>query len=130
MAKTKIEFEVEIPEGYEWTGEIRKPRKGDFALVNWAGVGGKPYVHVATEDFVRDEHPILRKAEVWKQLTPEKACEFMVSRKQVTLRHLSWIGTGQTLRKTINDVFYNGAHFCTTLEVDAFIENTEYLEEV
>ena len=125
MAKTKIEFEVDIPEGYEWTGECRKVLRGEWHLSN----EGVPEVWDVTAQSC-SRYPILRKAEVWKQLTPEKAFEFMVSRKQVTLRHLSWVGTGRTLRKTINDVFYNGAHFCTTLEVNAFIENTEYLEEV
>lgn len=125
MAKTKIEFEVEIPEGYEWTGEFRKVLRGELYICN---EGKVDKWDVSAQSNSR--YTILRKAEVWKQLTPEKAFEFMVSRKQVTLRHLSWIGTGQTKRKTINDVFYNGAHFCTTLEVDAFIENTEYLEEV
>lgn len=125
MAKTKIEFEVDIPEGYEYAGEYREARPDELYMYaplrveRWEGPGNSCSKYV-----------ILRKAEVWKKLTPEKAFEFMVSRKQVTLRHLSWKGTGQILRKTINDVFYNGAHFCTTLEVDAFIENTEYLEEV
>jgi hypothetical protein len=128
MTKVKIEFEVEIPEGYEWTGEIRKPLKGDYALANWNGVGGEPYVHVAGNDFVRDMHPILRKVELWKPLTPEKALEFMLSRKEVTLRHYCWKGTGRTHKNTLNRISHNGHTLCVQLEVEAFISNVEYLE--
>ena len=125
MAKTKIEFEVEIPEGYEWTGEYREARPDELYLTRhpfverWEGPGTSC-----------SKYAIIRKVKVWKQLTPEKAFEFMVSRKKVTLRHLSWRGTDTIYRNILDKVYHNGHTFCIQLEVEAFINNTEYLEEV
>jgi hypothetical protein len=36
MAKQKIETEIDVPEGYEATGERRTPRRGDL----WAAADG------------------------------------------------------------------------------------------
>ena len=125
MAKTKIEFEVEIPEGYEWTGEYREARPDELYLTRhpfverWEGPGTSC-----------SKYAIIRKAEVWKQLTPEKALEFMVSRQQVTLRHSVWRGTGRTQRQTIDKIYYMLGDLSISIPDQSHIHNVEYLEEV
>jgi hypothetical protein len=125
MAKTKIEFEVDIPEGYEWTGECRKALRGELHLNN---EGAVEVWEVSRESNYR--YPILRKAVVWKQLTPEKAFEFMLAKKEVTLRHISW-PSGKKIHKTITSVYrYNNdsPDLSIDLETQGLIKNTEYLE--
>lgn len=132
MVKQKIEIEIDVPEGYEWTGEFRKPKKGELILANWQFDRLRSYAHVPKYDYTDDSYPILRKAEVWVQLTPEKALEFMVAKKPVTLRHISWRSTGQTITREINSVYYDypGARdLSIDLEIQAHIKNVEYLKE-
>lgn len=44
-----------VPPGYEWTGEVRLPRKGEIYLQLSGGVNDAPF------DFREEERPILRK---------------------------------------------------------------------
>jgi hypothetical protein len=125
MAKTKIEFEVEIPEGYEWTGECRKALRGEWHLSN----EGIPEIWDVTAQSC-SRYPILRKAEVWKQLTPEKAFALLMSRKQVTFRHLAWRYSKETLTRTIDSIYFGANNtLCIELRTEAYISNVEYLEE-
>jgi hypothetical protein len=123
MAKTKIEFEVEIPEGYEWTGEFRKVLRGELYISN---EGKVDKWDVSAQSNSR--YTILRKAEVWKQLTPEKAFEFMLSRKEVTFKHAAWKHSNLTHTTVLDKVYYNGHTFCIQLETESFISNVTYLE--
>ena len=131
MAKQKIEIEIDVPEGYECTGEFRTARKGEIYLNGYSHRNGA-YPVEAQYDHVEVRMPILRKAEVWVQLTPEKALEFMVAKKPVTLRHLLWKNTGQTITREIDSVYYDypGAkNLSINLKMQSHIKNIEYLKE-
>ena len=53
----KIEMDLpEPPDGYEYTGEYRKPKRGEYVLERPGDVYGP-----IDEDFQRDQHLILRK---------------------------------------------------------------------
>ena len=128
MTKTKIEFEVEIPEGYEWTGECRKVLRGEWHLSN----EGFPEVWDVTAQSC-SRYPILREAEVWKQLTPEKALEFMVGLNEVKLRHKSWIHEKKYTIQRVRKIYYH-TNKDTELSIElgglqTLVCNTEYLEE-
>ncbi len=123
MAKTKIEFEVDIPEGYEYTGEYRKIRQGETYLNrNWQAEVWEPSC------ITMSLYPVLRKTEVWKQLTPEKALEFMLSHKTVTMRHMAWGKGGRVQRQTIEGI-YNFGETSIDMPDNAHISNVEYLEQ-
>ena len=59
MTKSTVKVEMELPappEGYEYTGEYRRPLEGEIHL-DCAGVS-----KTATHDYVVSSYPILRKA--------------------------------------------------------------------
>jgi len=124
MTKTKIEIELDIPEGYEYAGEYRRIARGELYLDNERNASVWEF-----SSWTASHYALLRKAEIWKQLTPEKAFEFMLSRKEVTLRHHCWKGTNRTHKNTLNRIFHNGHTLCVQLEVEAFISYVEYLEQ-
>lgn len=128
MAKTKIEFEVEIPEEYVYAGEYREARPDELYMYaplrveRWAGPGNSCSKYV-----------ILREVAVWKQLTPEKALNIMLSKLPVTLRHKTWGKGSRTVRQTIEKlyrVFTTSDEVSIDMPDQAIISNVEYLEEV
>jgi hypothetical protein len=87
MTKTTINFDVTIPEGYEWSGEVRCPKKGELYLSGFATADYEGEPMKANYDFSTGMYPILRKVEVWVDFTLEKAIELYKSQKPVTYRH-------------------------------------------
>lgn len=68
MSKQKLTVEIEVPEGYELTGEVRPPKVNEFFLdSDWKSLG------MAYISFSQSSFPILRKVENWKPLSFEKA---------------------------------------------------------
>lgn len=130
MAKTKIEFEVDIPDGWEYV-ETRRPKEGEHYLSGYTVHGREARVDQATYNFTSWVHPIIRNAQVWKPLTPEKALAFMLARKEVTLRHTSW-DKGRVVRKVIDQLYYTHTrdqHLSMDLECQCLVCNVEYLVE-
>ena len=130
MVKTKIEFEVDVPEGWEFV-EVRRPKKGEHYLSGYAVHGREAKVYQTDYDFTSGMYPIVRKTPVWKQLTPEKALAFMLARTPVTMRHISW-DTGKTVTQTIEQIYYDTPmcnKLSTKLECQCHIENVRYLVE-
>ena len=132
MVKTKIEFEVEVPEGYEYIGEVRTPRRNEVYLSGYTshGVVGEP--HIASYDFASGMYPILRKSQVWKQLTPEKALAFMLTKTPVTMRYKNWAAGRQRTEVITNMYMHCGNHAAIDLDgrgVTAHICNVFYLAE-
>ncbi len=129
MVKVEVRLDLEIPAGFEWTGAIRCPREGEFYLANWAKTA---YVHVseAQFDFTTEKYPILRKAEVWKKLTPEKVLEHMKSRKPITLRHTLRNKENETATVSIDALHANNYGILYIhVFVSSHVDLLEYLEE-
>ena len=129
MIKVEVRLDLEIPEGFEWTGEIRCPKEGECYLANWAKTASVRVVKAEFE-FVTEKYPILRKAEVWKKLTPEKVLEHMKSRKPITLRHTLRIKKDETATVTIDALYANpyGTLYFKVFET-SHVDLLEYLEE-
>jgi hypothetical protein len=130
MAKKKIEFEVDIPDGWEYV-EIRRPEEGEHYLSGYNIHGRGAKVCQADYDFTSGMYPIVRRSQVWKPLTPEKALAFMLARKEVTLRHTSW-DKGRVARRTIDQLYFNSTsdqHLSMDLEYQCLVCNVEYLVE-
>lgn len=131
MAKTKIEFEVEVPEGYEYIGEIRTPREGEWYLSNVLTTQ-ETTAQKANYSFTVGMYPILRKSQVWKQLTPEKALAFMLAKTPVTMRYKNWAAGRQRTEVITNMYMHCGNHAAIDLDgrgVSAHICNVFYLVE-
>ena len=112
-------------DGYEYTGEYRKAKVTEFYFSPISG-----QIQIAEMDGII-ERPILRKAEVWKQLTLNKAVEFMTSRTPVTMRYVNW-APGRTRTDTITSIYmHTGLHPAIDLEGrgnTAHLSNVQYLE--
>lgn len=120
---------MDVPEGYELTGEFRCPLEGELFLRGMATV--RPSVDEAQTTYTTIMHPILRKKVEWKQLTPEKALEFMLAKKEVTLRHVSWPPT-EKIYKVIDRVYRHAKDYpdlSIDLRCQGLIKNIEYLED-
>lgn len=130
MAKQKIEIEIDVPEGYEATGEFRRPKKGELILANWqfARLKTYVYVHVPGYDHTEDSYPILRKAEVWVQLTPETAWELLLSQASRKFRHKG--SSKFTSRNQITKIYREGDEVLSVdLFAGSYVHNIEYLKE-
>ena len=131
MAKTKIEFEVDVPEGWEYV-EVRRPKMGEHYLSGYTVHGREAKVYQADYSFTSGMYPIVRKAQVWKQLTPEKALAFMLARTPVTMRYVNWAQGRQRTEVITNMYMHCGNHAAIDLDgrgVTAHISNVFYLVE-
>lgn len=112
-------------DGYEYTGEYRVPRMGE---THWSPVSRDVY-KCGCDGLVA--RAILRKAEVWKPLTLDKAVEFMASRTPVTMRYVNW-APGRKRTDTITSIYmHTGLHPAIDLEGrgnTAHLSNVQYLE--
>lgn len=112
-------------DGYEYTGEWRIPNIGEKYTCS---VACKP-ASVGFSSIIA--RPILRKAEVWKTLTLEKAVGFMTSRTPVAMRYVNW-APGRTRTETITSIYmHTGLHPAIDLEGrgnTAHLSNIQYLE--
>lgn len=129
MTKVEVRLDLEIPEGFEWTGAIRCPQEGEYYLVNWAKTCD-PRVVQSNFYFVTEKYPILRKAEVWKKLTLEKVLEHMKSREPITLRHTLRNKKDETATVTIDTLHANpyGTLYFKVFQ-SSHVDLLEYLEE-
>jgi hypothetical protein len=105
MTKTKISFDVTIPEGYEWAGEVRCPKKDELYLSGYVSAGDVGEVQRASYNFANGMFPILRKIEVWVPLTLDKAIELFKARKPVTYRRKSQLASSEIQTKTISGIY-------------------------
>ena len=113
--------------GYEYTGEYRHVVPSESFLSDAT-------MNVRVRDKicnVQAPRAILRKAEVWKPLTLNKAVEFMVSRTPVTMRYMNW-APGRKRTETITSIYmHTGLHPAIDLEGrgnTAHLSNVQYLE--
>ncbi len=82
MSKVKVEMELpELPEGYEYTGEYRRPITSDYFL----NIGSDGIVHRAEYGYLA-EYPIVRKCEVWRKATLQDVSDAL-SGKEVVARY-------------------------------------------
>lgn len=124
MAKQKIEIEVDIPDGYEATGELRKVESGDCFLSL-----GNP-VQIWTGSTSVQRYLILRKKEL-------KGVEYLKSLKVGTLFTVSGEGNQHFLKThygvvseytTLNDLFASPSPDAVRrVEENATPENTTIL---
>ena len=129
MAKATLTVEFDVPEGYEYTGEFRHPVKGETFLRGLAT--GRYSVDTASYTYESVRSPILRKTQVWHQLTPEKALEFMLTKKEVTLKHVSWPPL-KSVTKIIDKIYYHNKNYpdlSIDLDCQGLIKNIRYLED-
>lgn len=135
MPKQSLTIEVEVPEGWELTGEFRSPESGEVVLKGFLTGNGQA-IRVVCSPMARYENcPILRKAEVWKPLTPEIAVDFYVTKKPITWR---FRGCNSIAKKTFVTGLYTSAMgapcICFPVQDDTLglrhtIERIDYLEE-
>lgn len=127
MQTDRLTIEVKVPDGYELTGEYRLPLEFEVYLAGYTSYSNNTEAIVAQRDLQTGRFPILRKAQVWKQLTPAKAVEFMQSGMRVTLRHRS--GTSTTSQRIESIFLYNNRPSIKQDDMNNFIDNISYLEE-
>ena len=70
---------VEVPEGYELTGEFRIPKSGELILMDGAAVGFSTF----TATLVSKWFPILRRTERWR---PATVADVQYPRKKARFR--------------------------------------------
>lgn len=117
-------------EGYEYTGEWRVPEEGE----HYAGLDAQP-VQASTGAYLK--RPILRKAEVWKPLTLEKAIEVYQSRNSITWRLTGGDKPGAARSCAITGIYVSAlGQQCVafpdnddTLGIRHTIHRVEYLED-
>ena len=81
MSKQTLTVEVEVPEGYELTGEVRPPQLGEYFLdCDWKNLAR------STINYGTRAYPILRKAENWKPLHSGQACYFGERQDRIKIR--------------------------------------------
>lgn len=132
--KATATIEFEVPEGYEFTGEVRCPRTGDYYL-HGVWTSRSVSVEYADFDFDYEKHPILRKAEVWKPLTPEKVLELFTKQSKVKLRRAE--SKTPLEHDRIRDIYYSACDYlCLRARVRGEVmdkqflpKEIEYLEE-
>jgi hypothetical protein len=123
-----VEVLMQMPkvEGHEYTGEYRQVQIGEISVYN---PDGTPRVWPFPST---GEYPILRKVEIWKPLTLEKAVEFMVNRTDVTMRYVN-CQPGKTEKQKITNIYM---HVGIQPSIDlggrgatAHLRNIQYLEQ-
>ena len=132
--KTTATIEFDVPEGYEFTGEVRCPQMGDYYLSGF-GTTKMKVARIASFNFEYEEFPILRKAEVWKPLTPEKVLELFTKQSKVKLRRAA--SKAPLVNDRIQDIYYSACDYlCLRARVSGEImdksflpKEIEYLEE-
>ena len=137
--KATVTIEFEVPEGYEFTGEVRCPCTGDYYL-HGAWTSRSVCVRRSDFDFDYEKHPILRKAEGWKPLTPEKVLELFTKQSKVKLRRAA--SKAPLVNDRIQDIYYSTCDYsacdylCLRARVSGEImdkqflpKEIEYLEE-
>jgi hypothetical protein len=113
MTKHTATVEFEVPEGYEWTGEIRCPAKGELMLSNYLSLkSAKPWE--AQFNYTSEQYPILRKAEKWVKLTDAVALECFQGRTMVMLR--TAIRHEPAKNRGIRDIYWSASD-CLCLRV-------------
>jgi hypothetical protein len=127
MAKTKIEIELDIPDGYEYAGEYRRIARGELYLDNER----KASIWECSS-CTASHYALLRRSPAWRPLTPEKAFEFMLSATPVTMRHKSWGLKAEGVVQRIRKLYYNTltcSEMSTDLDgIQSHICNMDYLE--
>lgn len=125
MTKHTATVEFEVPEGYEWTGEIRCPAKGELMLSNYLSLkSAKPWE--AQFNYTSEQYPILRKAEVWKPLTPDMALDCFVNKKKIPLRQAS--SKIFSRRDDIRDIYYSASdNLCIRLTLEGEMNSRVFL---
>lgn len=87
MAKQKVEIEVDVPDGYELTGEYRRPNEGDVYLSGSGGIN----ICAGDGDFNR---LIMRRVKQYREpVLPAdygKQCEFSDAGKTWVMDNLGW----------------------------------------
>ena len=66
----KQTLQIEVPEGYELTGEFRVPESGELILMDGEAVGFSKF----TAPLISKWFPILHKTERWRPATPSDVC--------------------------------------------------------
>lgn len=138
MNKQTLQVEVEVPKGYEFTGEVRPPQENEYYLESdWKTLG------IANINFRETKYPILRKAEVWKPLHSGQACYFGERQDKIKIRvwNVNRTACSDAIRGTIKDLTFRDGLGSGDRPLSirfrqpdgytfvAYLDHVEYLEE-
>ena len=131
MPKQSLTIGIEVPEGWEAYDYDYAAPGTSYLDCN----GQERHWPKSAERTTLSRFVLLRKAEVWKQLTPELAVEFYVTKKPITWR---FRGCNSIAKKTFVTGLYTSAMgapcICFPVQDDTLglrhtIERIDYLEE-